>query len=564
MLSLNNTPLGSLMIRKSGKLSQRFEPHVHSKIWPMLTAFKRIPRTLPLLAIALIAAPASSSDAPPVVNIATGTLAGIHDAKTGLDEFKGIPYAASPVGPLRWKPPQPVTIWTGTRQADRFGPRCMQSPIYSDMVFRSNGVSEDCLYLNVWTPVHGANAKLPVLVYFYGGGFSAGDGSESRYDGASLAQRGIVTVTVNYRLDVFGFLALPELAAESPEHATGNYGLLDQNAALRWVQRNIAAFGGDPNQVTIGGESAGSMSVSAQMASPLSKGLMQRAIGESGAMLGNLKPRPRALAERQGKDFERQVGAHSLAQLRAMDAQALLKAADKKDVPEFRPTIDGYFLPRSPEAIYQAGEQAHIPLLVGSNSQEGYYTALLDDKAPTLANYRAAMKKQFGAHAAEALKLYPATNEAEVKASATAYEGDQFIAFATWRWMNVHRQTGQAPVYYYYFVQPRPAKRDGSAGPDAGAVHSGEIEYALGNLAGNTVFAWTDADHRVSDLMQGYWANFIKTGNPNGAGLPEWPATASKDGGLLRQVIGVDTHVTVDHNAARAEFLQRTDPNAHL
>jgi para-nitrobenzyl esterase len=530
----------------------------------MLTAFKRIPSTLPLLAIALIAAPASSSDAPPVVNIATGTLSGIHDAKTGLDEFKGIAYAAPPVGPLRWKPPQAVAAWTGTRQADRFGPRCMQSPIYSDMVFRSNGVSEDCLYLNVWTPAHGANAKLPVLVYFYGGGFSAGDGSEPRYDGASLAQRGIVTVTVNYRLDVFGFLALPELAAESPEHATGNYGLLDQNAALRWVQRNIAAFGGDPNQVTIGGESAGSMSVSAQMASPLSKGLMQRAIGESGAMLGNLKPRPLALAERQGKDFQRQVGAHSLAQLRAMDAQALLKAADKKDVPEFRPTIDGHFLPRSPEAIYEAGEQAHIPLLVGSNSQEGYYPALLDDKAPTLANYRAAMKKQFGAHAAEALKLYPATNEAEVKASATAYEGDQFIAFATWRWMNLHRQTGQAPVYYYYFVQPRPAKRDGSAGPDAGAVHSGEIEYALGNLAGNTVFAWTDADHRVSDLMQGYWANFIKTGNPNGAGLPEWPATASKDDGLLRLVIGVDTHVTADHNAARAEFLQRTDPNAHL
>ena len=565
MLSMNNISLGSPMIRKSGKISSRKpSPRRPYKDLPMLTVFKRIPCTLSLIAIALIAAPASASDSPPTANIATGTLSGIHDAKTGLDEFKGIPYAAPPVGPLRWKPPQPVAAWTGVRQADRFGPRCMQSPIYSDMVFRSNGVSEDCLYLNVWTSAHGSNAKLPVLVYFYGGGFSAGDGSEPRYDGASLAQHGIVTVTVNYRLTVFGFLALPALAAESPEHATGNYGLLDQNAALRWVQRNIAAFGGDPNQVTIGGESAGSMSVSAQMASPLSKGLMQRAIGESGSVLGNLKPRPLALAERQGKEFERRVGAHSLEQLRAMDAQALLKASGEKDVPEFDPTIDGYFLPRSPEAIYQAGKQAHVPLLVGSNSQEGDYLNLLDGKAPTPENYRAAMKKRMGAHADEALKLYPATTEAEVKASGTAFEGDQFIAFATWRWMNVHRQTGQAPVYYYYFVQPRPAKRDGSAGPDAGAVHSGEIEYALGNLDGNNVFAWTAADHRVSDIMQGYWVNFIKTGNPNGGDLPAWPPAASKDGGVLRQVIGVDTHVTVDHNAARSEFLQRADPDAHL
>ncbi|GLQ93489.1 carboxylesterase/lipase family protein [Dyella acidisoli] len=530
----------------------------------MLTVFMRTRCVLPAIAIAFAATSAAASDSPPIANVTTGQLSGAHDNKTGLNEFKGIPYAAPPIGPLRWKPPQPVAAWTGVRQADHFGPRCMQRPIYSDMVFRSNGVSEDCLYLNVWTRAHSSNEKLPVLVYFYGGGFSAGDGSELRYDGASLAQRGIVTVTVNYRLDVFGFLALPALAAESPEHATGNYGLLDQNAALRWVQQNIAAFGGDPDQVTIGGESAGSMSVSAQMASPLSKGLMQRAIGESGAVLGNLKPRPLALAEQQGQAFEQRVGAHSLEQLRAMDANALLKAAGEKDVPEFHPTIDGYFFPRSPEAIYQAGEQAHIPLLVGSNSQEGDYTSLLNDKALTPANYRAAMEKRFGKHAAEALKLYPASAEAEVKASGTAFASDDFIAFATWRWMNMQHQTGQAPVYYYYFTQARPVKRDGSAGPDAGAVHSGEIEYALGNLSGNNVFAWTAADHHVSDIMQGYWANFIKTGNPNGVGLPNWPAVANKDNGLLRQVIGVDTHESVDHNAARSEFLQRIDPDAHL
>lgn len=530
----------------------------------MLTVFMRTRCILPALALALAATTVSASDSPPVAVTAAGKLSGIYDSNMGLNEFKGIPYAAPPVGPLRWKPPQPVTAWTGVRQADRFGPRCMQRPIYSDMMFRSNGVSEDCLYLNVWTPAHGASAKLPVLVYFYGGGFQAGDGSEFRYDGASLARRGIVTVTVNYRLNVFGFLALPALAAESPEHATGNYGLLDQAAALRWVRQNIAAFGGDPNQVTIGGESAGSMSVSAQMASPLSKGLMQRAIGESGSVLGNLKPRPLALAEQQGQDFEKRVGARSLAQLRAMNANTLLNATGDKDVPEFMPTVDGYFFPHPPEAIYQAGAQAHIPLLVGSNSQEGYYANFLDNKAPTPANYRAAMEKRFGQHAAEALKLYPGNTEAEVKTSGTAFGGDDFIAFATWRWMDMQHRTGQAPVYYYYFTQARPAKRDGSAGPDAGAVHSGEIEFALGNLSTNHVFAWTAADRHVSEIMEGYWANFIKTGNPNGAGLPNWPAVASKDGGLLRQVIGVDTHVSVDHNAARYEFMQRADPDAHL
>ncbi len=517
------------------------------------------------IAIAIASSPVLAAESAPLANVAAGRLSGIHDATTGLNEFKGIPYAAPPVGPLRWKPPQPAAAWKDVRKADRFGPRCMQRPVFSDMVFRSNGMSEDCLYLDVWAPANGMGKKFPVLVYFYGGGFIGGDGSEPRYDGAALAQRGIVTVTVNYRLDVFGFLASPDLAAESPQHAAGNYGLLDQHAALAWVKRNIAAFGGDPDQVTIAGESAGSMSVSAQMASPLSKGLMQRAIGESGAVLGNLRPAPLDQVMREGQDFARRAGAHSLAELRAMSAQSLLDAAGQKDVPEFRPTIDGYFVPRSPEAVYEAGEQAHIPLLLGANSQEGSYVNLFaKDQAPTPANYRAAVQKLFGEHAGAALKLYPGDTDAEVKASGTALAGDRFIAFSTWEWMRLHRQTGKAPVYFYYFDQPRPAKRDGSAGPDAGAVHSGEIEYALGNLPGNTVYAWTATDRRVSQTMQGYWAQFIKTGDPNGPDLPRWPVAADQDGGLLRQTIGADTRTSVDRHAARYDFLRLTEAGQHL
>jgi para-nitrobenzyl esterase len=502
--------------------------------------------------------------ATPSVRIDSGVVAGIHDATAHLDEFRGIPYAAPPVGPLRWKPPQPVAAWTGVRKANHFGPRCMQLGLFSDMVFRSDGKREDCLYLNVWAPAGSEARKLPVLVYFFGGGFVGGDGSELRYDGASLARHGIVTVTVNYRLGVFGFLALPALAEESPHHASGNYGLLDQVAALRWVHRNIAAFGGDPKQVTIGGESAGSMAVSALMASPLSKGLMQRAIGESGGVFGNLKPRSLEVAEYWGMIFEEHVGASSLAALRAMPASTLLAATGNRNAARFAMDIDGWFLPRSPEAIYEAGDQAHIPLLVGSNSQEGFWTNLLDDKPPTPANYRAAMEKLFGTHAEEALKLYPGNDEAEVKASGTDLAGDTFIAFSTWRWMHLQRTTGDAPVYYYYFTKARPAKRDGSAGPGTGAVHSGEIEYALGNLSTNRVYAWTDADYKVSATMEGYFANFIKTGNPNGPGLPHWPAVAPKDGGLLRQVIGVHTHTRADRNGERYRFLQRTKRGAHL
>ena len=510
-----------------------------------------------------VSAVALSADRPsgPQVTVKAGLLEGKTATIDGvvLNEFQGIPYAAPPVGALRWKPPQPAAAWRGVRAARQFGPRCMQLPLFEDMVFRSDGMSEDCLYLNVWAPAK-AKPGLPVLVYFFGGGFVAGDGSEHRYDGASLASKGIVTVTVNYRLSVFGFLATTELAAESPHHAAGNYGLLDQAAALRWVHDNIGRFGGDPARITIGGESAGSISVSAQMASPLSKHLIAGAIGESGALIAPIAPRPLAEAQEAGHAYMAAVGASSLNALRAMPAETLLKATRPQGgAPvSFAPDVDGYFLTEPPAATFARGAQAKVPLLVGSNSQEGYYPAILKDQPPTPENYRAALQKLFGDQAAKALALYPGNSAAEVKASATALVGDMFIAHSTWRWMDLQHRTGKAPVYYYYFAQPRPAKRAPAQGekPDDGAVHSGEIEFALGNLDGNAVYAWTPADRQVSQVMEGYFAHFIKTGNPNGNGLPRWPAVRERDGGVRRQTSVSLTHSEVEHGAARQAFLQ--------
>ena len=490
----------------------------------------------------------------------------------GIRVFKGVPFASPPVGSRRWQAPQPVQPWKEVRPATQFGPRAMQLPLFGDMNFRSNGVSEDCLYLNVWTPTKSAKERLPVLVYFYGGGFMAGDGSEPRYDGESMARQGIVAVTVNYRLGVFGFFAHPELTKESPQHASGNYGLLDQQAALRWVQQNIAAFGGDPQRVTIGGESAGSYSVSAQLASPLSRNLVARAIGESGSLLG-LQPLPTlAETEAKGVAFGAALGASSLAALRALPAQQLLEATSKPDAPRFGAIVDSYFLPRQPADIYAAGQQAKVPLLVGWNSQEMTPPFLMGPTPPTAENFRAAVQKLYGERAAEALRLYPAATNAEAEQSATDLAGDRFIAYSTWKWADVQRQTSSQPVYRYLFARPRPAMvpemgnaTSGLAGgvvkgtgpatpapPARGAVHSAEIEYALGNLVTNKVFAWTPDDYQVSKTMQRYFANFIKTGNPNGPGLLAWPAMSA---GAAGQTLRLDIQSRVESDQTRARYL---------
>jgi para-nitrobenzyl esterase len=423
------------------------------------------------------------------------------------------------------------------------------------MVFRSNGMSEDCLYLNIWAPVK--SGKLPVLVYFYGGGFVAGDGSEPRYEGASMARKGVVALTINYRLGVFGFFAHPELTKESPHYASGNYGLLDQSAALRWVQQNIAAFGGDPKMVTIAGESAGSVSVSAQMASPLSKNLIAGAIGESGSLLGTLPALPLDEAEKNGIKFATSVGADSLAALRAKSAAEILAATAKPGTPWPSPNVDGYFLPKSPFEIYAAGEQARVPLLVGSNSEESSYFAILGRDALTVENYRNALQRLYGEKAEQVFHLYPASTEMEVMDAAQDLASDRFISYSTWKWLDLATRSGGKPTYYYLYARPRPAPAiaTGTAGetPARGAVHSAEIEYAMGNLDLNHVFAWTADDYKVSKVMQEYFANFIKTGNPNGHGLPAWPAFAEAQ----RMTIDVNTRAKQEKVRARYEFLDQ-------
>lgn len=525
------------------------------------------------IALLFATALAGSALAQNRVKTANGIVEGTAEQSAGVRAFKGIPFAAPPVGELRWQAPQAVKTWQGVRKADQFGPRCMQRPIFGDMGFRSKGMSEDCLYLNVWTPAKSGRERLPVLVYFYGGGFVAGDGSEARYEGESMARKGIVALTVNYRLGVFGFLAHPELTKESPHHASGNYGLLDQNAALRWVRQNIAAFGGDPNKVTIAGESAGSVSVSAQMASPLSKNLIAGAIGESGSIIGALSAVPLAEGEQNGVKFAAGVGATTLAALRAMPAEQLLEATAKPGTPFPAPTVDGYLFPKPPAEIFAAGEQAHVPLLAGSNSEEIGFFGILGREKPTLENYRKALQRLYGDKADEVFKLYPAATETEVMDAAQDLASDRFISYSTWKWIDLATKTGGKPTYYYNYARPRPAMRAemGNATPglaggvvrgsqaatpaprSRGAVHSAEIEYAMGNLDSNKVYAWTPEDYKVSKVMQEYFANFIKTGNPNGQGLPNWPTFDTGQ----RMTIDVETRAERDKVRTRYQFLDQ-------
>jgi para-nitrobenzyl esterase len=486
---------------------------------------------------------------------ANGMLEGFIDSAS-IRIFRGIPFAQPPVGELRWKDPQPLRNWDGILEAKHFRSNPMQKQVFGDMKFRADSMSEDCLYLNVWTPSRSGKERLSVLVYFYGGGFVAGDGSERRYDGESMARKGIVAVTVNYRLGVFGFLAHPELSKESSHQGSGNYGLLDQNAALRWVQSNIGFFGGDPDKVTIAGESAGSISVCAQMASPLSKNLFRGAIGESGGMINpTLAPISQEEAEQNGLKFAHRIGAGSIAQLRAIPASVLLDSSMKMGAFRTIATVDGYFLPKSPADIFGAGEQAHVPLLAGWNSAEIPYMALMRGDPPTPENYLKKLKQIYGDTSGEVLQLYPGSTQEEVIRSATALASDRFIVYSTWKWAELQINTGGKPVYCYIFSRPRPdanATVNNPLAPLRGASHSAEIEYAMGNLASNGSFAWTSDDYLVSSIMEQYFANFIKTGDPNGGGLPYWPANTK---GSVKQLMNIDVSPKPEPESTRARYL---------
>ena len=503
-----------------------------------------------------------------------GIIEGHYDTKTSIQKYFGIPYAQAPVGDLRWKAPQPLSPWEGIKETTSFGPRAVQAPIFGDMSFRSDGISEDCLYLNVWTPAKKDDKNLPVLVYFYGGGFSAGDGSEPRYDGESMAQKGIVVVTVNYRLGLFGFLAHPDLSKESAQGGSGNYGLMDQQAALTWVQKNIAAFGGDPKKVTIAGESAGSISVSYQMASPLSKDLIAAAIGESGAGINpTLAPIPLDEAEQVGTEFVKNAGYETIADLRNLSTKELYELFIESGRFGFPVTIDGHFLTKTVTEIFEAQEQAQVPLLAGWNSAETPGQAFMQGRPYTEEAFVEKVKEVYPTDWEEVLELHPHQTKEEIEWSATHLASDRFISYSTWKWLDLHSKNSNLPVYRYLYAKLRPPLRDpnlisglaggtmesnGQEAPRAiGAPHACEIEYAMGNLHLVKDYAWEKEDFIVSKQMQEYFANFIKTHNPNGDNLVHWEPMQKGDPNPSYLIIDTESAAAKSEVEPRYQFHDR-------
>jgi para-nitrobenzyl esterase len=509
------------------------------------------------------------------VKTANGTTNGTLGEDGTIRIYRGLPFGAPPVGDLRWREPQPVKNWEGVRDGSEFGTRCTQTHVYADMIFRDPlpAGGEDCLYLNVWTPKGADGKKLGVLLYFFGGGFAAGSGDEFRYDGEALAKKGVVVVTCNYRVGIFGFFSHPELTKESPHHASGNYGLLDQVAALEWVRANIAAFGGDPNNITIGGESAGSFSVSAQMASPLAIGKFQKAIGESGAYFSNgsspLRALPLAKSEAAGAKYGESIGANSLADLRAIPADKLLQVTEaqwnKPGGYHPSPNIDGYFLTETPDKTFAAGKQAHVPLLAGWNRDEVKMAVLFNPKKPTPQSFADDAKAKYGDASVEFLKLYPSSTDAETLKSAEELASDNFIIFSTWKWINEHVATAKAPVYHYIFDEVPATKVGSTMGPnkipasEVGARHAGELEYVFQTLTWENL-PWTKDDFKTSDVMSSYWANFVAKGDPNGAGLPNWPLYNAKDKWQTMHLVDDSSAAAPEANRGRYIFMDAQAP----
>ncbi|HVM89204.1 MAG TPA: carboxylesterase family protein [Puia sp.] len=456
------------------------------------------------------------------VKVDGGLIAGNINSDGDVYIFKGIPFAAAPVGKLRWKAPQPVTAWAGIKKCSTFGPSPMQAhpspfgPWSEEYLIPKKPISEDCLYLNVWTGASSAKEKKPVLVWIYGGGFMSGGGGVPIYDGEATAKKGIVFVSINYRVGIFGFFAHPELTEESGHNASGNYGLMDQIAALQWVKKNISSFGGDPDNVTIGGQSAGSMSVNCLVASPLCKGLFKRAIAESGASVlpANLFGKPLlANAEEAGIKIAQSLNAKNITDLRNIPATELIKATFGMR----GPIVDGYVLPQSVPDIFSSGKQNDVALLTGWNEDDG----VIFGKPKSAEEFKKQVEQEYAGDAKKLLEFYPASNDQEAAASQAKISRDVIFGIQNYSWANIQAAKSRYKVYVYHFARRLPATGDYQ---QFGAFHTGEVAYAYDNLKFVHRCPWQKADYDLAKTMSAYWTNFIKTGDPNGKNLPEWPA----------------------------------------
>ncbi len=451
------------------------------------------------------------------VKTQNGLVSGIHS--NGVNVFKGIPFAAPPIGELRWKAPQPAANWQGVRQCDTFSASAMQAKPAPFMMYTAEflappePLSEDCLYLNVWTAAKATSEKRPVIVWIHGGGFTGGSGSVPLYDGEDLAKKGVVFVTINYRLGVFGFLAHPELSKEANGKEVGNYAFLDQIAAFEWVKKNIAAFGGDPNNVTLAGQSAGAFSVNVLMASPLAKGLFHKAIAESGGMFGiSSRTKSVADAEQTGVAFAQKLQAKSIADLRAKSADEILKAGGGIA----SPVLDKHVIVGDMYSLFANNKQNDVPLLTGWNAGDRFPSP----KTLTAEEFKADAEKKYGAFANDFLKVYPSATDAEAKESQLEVGGHLLFAWQNYTWAKLQSSYGKNKAYLYLFKHVPPHHADK---PDFGAFHSAEFGYALHTLR-NWDRPFTEVDRKLEDQMSSYWVNFAKIGNPNAKGLPEWKA----------------------------------------
>ena len=490
-------------------------------------------------------ASAQSPGAGSMTIVESGALVGSAPDASGVVSYKGIPYAAPPVGPLRWRAPQPVQPWAGVRNAQQYGHTCWQGTAFGPV--DNSQASEDCLTLNVWSAARGPGERRPVMVWLHGGGFQFGTSGDPRWEGANLAKKGVVVVSINYRLGVFGFLARTDLDSEAPGQSSGMYGIEDMIAALRWVKANAVAFGGDPGNVTVFGESAGAHAVGILMASPMTGGLFSKAIAESGAFWES--PKGVMASHAAASQIGAQLGAASggpqtLASLRAAPAAQLM--ADPTE-PAYSPSIDGFVLPVDPETRFAQGLQRDVPLLEGQNADEGtIFAATSGIPGDSAQDFVAAATTAFGASNIDRfLQLYPATSNAQAQQSQVLLTGDLVIASQTWQMANLHLRTLHAPVYSYYFSQ--------TSAYNPLPIHVSEVPYVFGDLVPNGHGAPDASDVALSNAMSSYWTNFAKTGNPNGAGLPGWP-TYTGAGGL---VMGLATPLQqqAEVGTARFEFL---------